>query len=372
MIARDNDQNTDRLLRVTLASAETPDSALIGKVKRPYLYAKKNDSMKKPAFHRSFRGVAAVAVIVVLAATTVFAAWHFLRPSEVAENFGDGMLGAAFDSDTAVNINESVTSGNYIFTLLALVSGEDITDMPYCPDGEISFGRTYAVIAIQNADGSPMAAGRDIFFASPLVKGLKPWEVNAATLGGGYSEAVTDGVLYRLVECDDVTMFADRGLYFAVCTESFIDNNVFKFNGRTGEISVDPNYGGASAVFDLPIDRSLADPAKAEEYLNGLLAPAAVENASPREQNESVLEWRKAVPAASTVKELKVGDDGEMVYEYAYKDGEGMVSKFYNDCFKNDGGAQSMIVAVIDDGAYAIRFSMDENGVITGAVVTLE
>jgi hypothetical protein len=266
-----------------------------------------------------------------------------------------------------------VTSGDYIFTLLALVSGEDITDMPYYSDGEISLDRIYAVIAIQNADGSPMAVGRDVFFASPLVNGLKPWEVNAATLGGGYSEAVTDGVLYRLVECDDVTMFADRGLYFAVCTEAFIDNNVFKFNEQTGEISVNPNYGGASAVFDLPIDQSLADPVRAEHYLSDLLTPTADEENQPsREQDEWALAWEKAVPVASTVKELNVSDDGEMVYEYAYGGSEGTVSKLYNDYFKDNREAQSMIVAVIDDGAYAIRFSMDENGVITGAVVVLE
>jgi RNA polymerase sigma-70 factor (ECF subfamily) len=51
---------------------------------------------------------------------------------------------------------------------------------------------------------------------------------------------------------------------------------------------------------------------------------------------------------------------------------DGTVSIPYNYHFKNDGGAQSVIVSVIDDGAHAIRFSMDENGVITGAVVVFE
>jgi RNA polymerase sigma factor (sigma-70 family) len=208
---------------------------------------------------------------------------------------------------------------------------------------------------------------------SPLVKGLKPWEVNAATLGGGYSEAVTDGVLYRLVECDDVTMFADRGLYFTVCAETFIDNKVFKFNEQTGEISVNPNYSGASAIFDLPIDRSLSDPVEAEQYLNDLCAPDAdEENLSPREQDELTLEWGKAVPVASTIRELNINDDGEVAYEYAYEGAEGTVSIPYNYHFKNDGGAQSVIVSVINDDAHAIRFSMDKNGVITGAVVALE
>jgi hypothetical protein len=261
----------DRLLRASLAGTETPAPALVRKVKHPYLEGKEY-STGKSSVRRSFGAAIAVAAVFLLTATTALAAWFFLNPSEVAENLGDNMLSAAFDSAGAVNINESVTSGDYIFTLLAVVSGNDITDMPYYRNGEVSPDRTYAVIAIQNTDDSPMTidAGQRYFFATPLVKGLKPWEVNAATMGGGYYETIVDGVLYRLVECDDVTMFADRGLYFAICTEAFISNGVFSFDGQTGEIGVNPDYSGASAVFDLPIDKSLADPAKSEQYLNNL------------------------------------------------------------------------------------------------------
>jgi hypothetical protein len=111
--------------------------------------------------------------------------------------------------------------------------------------------------------------GQTQFFATPLIKGLKPWQFNVATMNGGYSETVVDCVVYRIVECDGVAIFADRGLYFAVTTDVFINNNSFLFNDETGDITINPAHHGASALFDLPIDKSLGDPEKAEQYIAG-------------------------------------------------------------------------------------------------------
>ena len=218
------------------------------------------------------------------------------------------------------------------------------------------------------------------FFVSPLVKGLKPWEVNAATMNGAYAESFVDGVLYRLVECDNVTMFADRGLYFAICTDAFISNGTFNFDEKSGEIGVNPDYSGASAVFDLPIDKSLADPEKAEQYLNSLFAPAADVTEDAPLPPEMIwahsLDWEKAVPVASTVKELTVADNGEIIYSFEYDNGEGNAIAFFSDCFTDGGGAQSKIVRIDSStdtegnvSAFAIRFSLDENGVVTGSIV---
>ncbi|MDR2446490.1 MAG: DUF4179 domain-containing protein [Treponema sp.] len=298
--------DVDSLLKNALRSSETPDAGLVQKVKyrMKHKSIKEEPVLKKQTIKHSF-GVAAVVAAIMLITATAFAAWHFLSPGDVADKTGNTALKAAFYSETAVNINESVTSGGYTFTMLAVVSGKDITDMPYY-SADVQDERTYAVVAIQNADGTPFgdygdailsapatddgsAAGLSkhdedgtitnlspIFFASPLVKGLKPWEVNAATMNGGYSEVVADGVLYRVVECDDVTMFADRGLYFGIASTAFISNGTFLYNERTGEITANPDFDGASAVFYLPIDNSLADPEKAAQYLDGL--NASVEN----------------------------------------------------------------------------------------------
>ena len=265
----------DNLLKKALKSAETPDEELVQKVKNELI--KRDFVMKKNNIVKHSFRVVAVVVISLLLATTAFAAWYinFLKPSEVAGAISDELLSAAFDSKDAVNINASVTSGDYTFTLLAVVTGKDITSMPYIVDGcELHNDRTYVILAIQNADGTPITKeiyNTDVsFFTSPLVKGLKPWLVNIYTMNGGYSEKIVDGVLYRIVECNTVEMFADRGLYFAVRTGTFYSTDAFTYDEQTGEITANPNYVGSNAIFDLPIDKSLADPEKAEQYLNGI------------------------------------------------------------------------------------------------------
>lgn len=109
------------------------------------------------------------------------------------------------------------------------------------------------------------------FFASPLVKGLKPWEVNAFTMNGGYSESVIDGVMYHLVEYDDIAIFADRSLYFVISTSLTYDTDAFIYDEQTGEIKANEDFDGASAVFTLPLDKEYADPSKAKPYLDDII-----------------------------------------------------------------------------------------------------
>jgi hypothetical protein len=269
----DNKTSTDFRLRQVLECSEQPSPELLKKVKNS-IQQQEDYPMKNPIK----RGVSTVAVVVIamlLVATTTFAAWQFLKPAEIARQVGDNALSAAFESATAININESITSGAYTFTLLALVSGEDITSLPYFSE-DVRSGRSYAVLAIQKADGSAMPANGDSaygetpFFATPLVKGLKPWFINAATLNGAYSETVVEGVLYRLVECDDVSIFADRGLYFAVSTDVFYNRSAFLYDENTGVVVADPAYEGSSVVFGLPVDPALGDAALAAQVIESL------------------------------------------------------------------------------------------------------
>ena len=97
---------------------------------------------------RSFSVAVAAVAVIMLFATTAFAAWYLLTPSEVADKLGNSALSAAFDRETAIKINQSSTSGDYTFTLLAIVSGKDITDQPYISNEELRSDRSYIVTAI--------------------------------------------------------------------------------------------------------------------------------------------------------------------------------------------------------------------------------
>jgi len=249
---------------------------------------KEKHNMKKSKIGRLGTVAAAVFAIMVFT-TSVLAAWHFLRPSEVVEHTGDIALSAAFEGESAININQSITSGNHTFTLLAVVSGEDITDHPiYNSTGEILHDRTYAVLAIQNADGSPMPSPQDDeyepFMVSPFVRGINPWQANIFTLDGGQHAMVIDGILYIVIDFNDITMFADRGVYLGVNAggfSAFALMDAFIFNEQTGEITANPYSSRISVIFEIPFDETLADPERAEQFLNNNLFPMQSDGVDP-------------------------------------------------------------------------------------------
>ncbi|MDR1070095.1 MAG: hypothetical protein LBL37_04860, partial [Gracilibacteraceae bacterium] len=200
--------DTESLLREAMRSTATPDAELARRVKNDI--TREEPILRKFRIRHSVSAAAVAAVLLIFTAATAIAAWYFLNPSDVAENVGDYALSAAFDSETAVNINASAASGDYIFTFLAVASGKDITDRLYYSNGELQSDRTYAVLAIQTADGTPFDRQNAYidasFFVSPLIKGTNPAMVNIASMDGGYSDNVADGILYRIIECDNVEL----------------------------------------------------------------------------------------------------------------------------------------------------------------------
>ena len=264
-------ERTDILLQNALKSTETPDRVIIERVKNTY-FEEEMRSMNKT--HKwSIKLVFAAVLTVLFISSTVFAALYLLKPSEVAKKFDNMALSAAFDSDSAVNINKSITSGGYKFTLLATVAGRDLTDMAYYEDGEIQSDRLYTVIAIENEDGTPMTEDAYTldFFASPLIKGVEPSPKNILGMhGGACCSVVVDGVLYRITECDNAGIFAEHGLYFAICSGVFYDYDAFLYNQQTGEITANDDFSGANVLFDLPIRKEFADNEKAAEFFRDL------------------------------------------------------------------------------------------------------
>ena len=221
---------------------------------------------------------ATFACIAVLgfSAMTTFAALNYLTPDIVAEKMHQQKLEDAFKGTDAVLVNETQSYGGYNVTFLGVVSGENL--IPISEDNSISFyeDKTYAVVAIENADGTPMpdisedSYSEVEFFVSPLIAGFNPIDYNAATMNGGFLEINEDGILYRIAECDNVEMFADHDLYLCVLDRMFINAGPYFFDEVTGKISRNEDYEGLNALFELPIDAEKADPEKAMEYIESL------------------------------------------------------------------------------------------------------
>jgi len=255
-----------------------PSAALIRKTKQKMI--KEESTVHKSMFRTAVLVCAAMLMITV----TAFAAWYLLEPGQVAEKMGDHALSAAFNSENAVNINVSQTTGGYTFTLMSIVSGKDISDQQITRNGQIAGDCTYAVIAVQKADGS-LFDESDLmegfqFYVSPYVKGIAPWRLNSYILGGGGSVIVVDGVKYVLTSTDNISMFADRGVYIGI-NSGFLFGEAFIFNEETGEIAANPAFDGVSVLFELPLDLSLADPVRAQQYLDEIEGNGVSEDELP-------------------------------------------------------------------------------------------
>ena len=250
------DKNIDKILRQALSPTAEPSEELNNKI---LLRAKENENMKL----RKKR------IFIITAAAAI----RYLAPKEIAQSVSDNSLARAFESKDAVEVNETQEYGGYRVTFLGVISGSGLSDFTASADGVELEDRTYAVTAIEKSDGTPMPSASDdnygevSFLVSPLIKGLNPVQFNAFTMNGGYTDIVKDGILYRLAECDNVEMFADRGAYLCVSTSMTYDINAYNYDEKTGDITRNNNYDGLNALFELPLDKSRADRDEADKYI---------------------------------------------------------------------------------------------------------
>lgn len=272
-------KDMDELLKQNLLSDCGPDESLNASILEK---AKETQTMK----HKTFRsGAAAAAAIAILAVGSVsaYAAYRYLTPSQVADEIMDGgALAKAFESKDAVLVNETQKTAGYDITLMGLVSGKDL--MPVAPEDSldgISKEKTYAVLAIAKEDGSPMPGMQDddyqIFCASALVKGKSFMDVNNGTLNAGAYAFEQDGVQYQILECDNLEIFANIGVYVGVVESFGQESHAFTMDKETGEYRVNESYDGMKALFTIPLDKSKADDAAAEKFFQEIEAEDAQE-----------------------------------------------------------------------------------------------
>ena len=275
-------KDMDELLKQNLLSDCVPDESLNASILEK---AKETQTMK----HKTFRsGVAAAAAIAILAVGSVsaYAAYRYLTPSQVADEIMDGgTLAKAFESKNAVLVNETQKTAGYDITLMGLVSGKDL--MPVAPEeslDSISKEKTYAVLAIAKEDGSPMPGMQDddyqIFCASALVKGKSFMDVNNGTLNAGAHAFEQDGVQYQILECDNLEIFANIGVYVGVVENFGEESHAFTMDKETGEYRVNESYDGVKALFAIPLDKSKADDAAAEKFFQEIEAEDAQDSDS--------------------------------------------------------------------------------------------
>ncbi len=210
------------------------------------------------------------AAVITLLSITAFASVRLLSPQEVAEDMvfttesGETIdhFATPFESGDMVEINESQIDAGLKITFLGFAHGEgiDVSELA------VDTSKTYAVIAIENEDGTPIQAIESMPIVSPLVNGMNPGLHNAFTFGAFGMGTLIDGVQYQLMELDVIEYFAGEKLYLCV-SDSVPNISSYAFDEHSGEISVNSDYDGLNVLFNLPIDPAKADSARVNEYL---------------------------------------------------------------------------------------------------------
>lgn len=233
-------------------------------------YRKGNTYMKKVF---NLKKIAIAAAMVLCCAIPTYAAIKFLTPAQVVEKTGNSVVAQAFESEDAIAVNETQRFDNYNITLLGLVSGENLGETEVFTDGELQFDKTYCVVAVENADGSDIAdmASLPSFCMSPFIKGYRPTVMNIMTLNGGFRDVLVDGVMYRVLRCDNIEPFAYDTVYLGITEGMLPDYKAFTYDETTGEIGRAQDYTGTNALFELPLDVSKSDSEKAQEIINSIM-----------------------------------------------------------------------------------------------------
>lgn len=105
------------------------------------------------------------------------------------------------------------------------------------------------------------------YTVTPLVAGFTPWSVNNWTLDAGVSLLEQDGVLYYLLDTQNIEMFADRTVYMAFYQGTLPDRDTFTM-AEDGTIAFAEGVEGPHALFTLPLDEGKADPAAVEQFMD--------------------------------------------------------------------------------------------------------
>lgn len=406
---KNSNKNIDFLLKRALTIDEIPDQDLVDIVKyRAAINKKSRIKTKAKTFSLSKIIVAAI-LSSMLISTTAYAAWNLLTPKEVPAKINDTKLSQAFESDSAITINNSVISNNFKFTLTGIVSGDNISNLPnpdIIPD-DLRSDRTYAIVAIQTTDGSPIPDIDEnpfFFYSAPLIKGIDPQKFFFTNSMFSASRSfVADNVMYIIHECDNLNMFSDRGVYLGICTA--IQNNVqnaFILNEQSGEITPNADYekevNGSSVIFELPLDINLADPIKADAYLKENLIEFGVKDLSTfdewlnnREKGlytgpDSVtngdvnvlfdIDWENAIPIEDSVQQVTVDENGSIEYNYQSTDPDYDCGDMYcvvdvASIFPEDNtdnyGIFNVVIGTND--IFTVRFNKNDDGTISAAVV---
>lgn len=255
------EQELEAVLREAIFTDEEPREALNQKILNR---AKETVSMSK-RIRKTATAAAAGLLLFAGISGSVYAGVKFLTPQEIAENVGNDSkdaIKAAFKGDGAVYVNETQNYKEGSVTFLGIAQGSGVNKLMGA--NGVEQNRSYIILALEGYKNP------DSIEISPFIKGLEPWKYNIYTIGNnsedgnGYSAFTKDNIYYRVIECGNLEMFADRGVYLGVSGHIL---ETFEMKQETGEIQPKAEYANEAVVFGIPFEVSKANPTAANTVI---------------------------------------------------------------------------------------------------------
>ena len=199
-------------------------------------------------------------IFVLFCTVTVYAAGRFLSASESAEKMNYHVLAEAFQHEDALEINETQSSGGFDITLLGITFGSAIQEV--LDDSSYEADQAYVIVAFSYSDGTPFPHHSEErwleeipdFYMTFLANGYSIMDNpldRASSLSGWYQ----DGVYYQLSQCQNLSQYADTGIYFAV--NDGIRCSGFTYDESTDTIRIQEVSDGIHALFSVSLNDSV-------------------------------------------------------------------------------------------------------------------
>lgn len=366
------EQELDAVLREALFVEEEPGDVLNQKILRR---AKETTGMNKK-IRKMATAVAAGMLLFTGVSVSVYAGVKFLTPQEIAENV-DGNRGdavkEAFEGENAVYVNESREFGEGTITFLGIAPGSTVDEIVKGTD--VVQDRSYIILAFEGYE-DPYSIE-----VSPFIGGLETYQYNVYTIGdnNGYTAIDKDGINYRVIECGNLEVFADRGVYLGISRQVL---DAFEMAESTGKIQVKAGYENKAVLFTIPFDAGKADKEAADkiiEEIRTFFEEGSSDTETDADEEFPLGKWNaERVLAEGTLLEGTVhtvkADSKGMVPAPAWE-AEGMSSEggsiLYDTLFPDNKTGMSDMMTIFGDDTDTVliqTYTLNEDGTITFAV----
>lgn len=214
----------------------------------------------------------AVAAMICILCTSVFAVYHFTVPKQFEEDFGtkftniQPVLSDKASAENSQIVSDSVETDGCTIRFEAIADAEAIRHIKTMSAKgetiETNVTDKFALFSIKSSDSTPLDEKYD-FKKNPVgycvgVPGYSPNGTMFEYRIGDYYDSETNTLIVACL-INEAEIFADKDPYIVLFSGSMLASPDFIRMDEEGQPYFTENHSGIGAIFTLPLDTSLAD-----------------------------------------------------------------------------------------------------------------